>query len=365
MKKMIATLLALSLSLSLLLSLPVLAMGEAAEDFGGVTLNVYNWGEYIDEGMEVVRSFERKYNCRVNYKTYESNEILFTQLEAGDSNWDILVPSDYMIERLIARNMLQPLDRAIVTPELLETLTPGVRNLLCDPTNTYCVPYLWQSVGIAYDKTKIDPAVVEEKGWEIFRDPAYAGHTDMYDSERDAFMIAFKALGYSANTENEEEIQAAYEWLLSMNEAVEPFYVTDEVIEDMAQGYKWLGLVYSGDAAYVQTVNENIGFCAPKQGTNIAVDAMVIPANSKNPRLANLFIAHVMEHDQALAISEDVGYASPNAEVLAELSGPGGTYEGNEAYLPRAGYEKDEFFHDSPVLQARLSELWIKVMSAK
>ncbi|MBE5789545.1 MAG: ABC transporter substrate-binding protein [Clostridiales bacterium] len=356
------------LSLLLILSLAVTAvpaLGEAAEDFGGATLNVYNWGEYIDEGMNVIRSFEKKYNCRVNYKTYESNEILYTQIEAGDSAWDILVPSDYMVERLIAKNMLQPLDKSIITEEDLSGLTEGVKNLSYDPDNTYSVPYLWQSVGIAYDKTKIDPAVVEEKGWEIFLDPAYAGHTDMYDSERDAFMIALKSLGYSANTENEEEIQAAYEWLLKMNSAVNPFYVTDEVIEDMSQGYRWLALIYSGDAAYAISQNENMEFCAPKQGTNIAVDAMVIPANARNPRLANLFIKHIMSYDSALAISADVGYASPNDRVLQELSGPGGDYEGNSAYLPRFGYEKDEIFHDSQVLQARLAELWIKVMSAK
>lgn len=362
--KRIRSLLSILLILALA-AMPALALGEADEDFSGVTLNVYNWGEYIDEGMNVVRSFEQKYNCRVNYKTYESNEILYTQIEAGDAAWDVLVPSDYMIQRLIKKDMLQPLDKTIITEEDLANLLDGVKNLYYDPDNTYSVPYLWQSVGIVYDKTKIDPAVVEEKGWDIFQDPAYAGHTDMYDSERDAFMVALKALGYSANTENEDEIQAAYQWLLKMNSAVNPYYVTDEVIEDMSQGYRWLALVYSGDGAYVLSMNENMEYSEPKQGTNIAVDAMVIPKNAKNARLANLFIKHIMSYDSALAISTDVGYASPNAQVLEELSGPGGEYEGNSAYLPRSGYDKDEFFYDSQVLQTRLAELWIKVMSAQ
>ncbi len=359
MKKILSVLLILALA-----AMTVTAFGEdAGEDFGGVTLNIYNWGEYIDEGQQTLREFEKKYNCRINYKTYESNEILYTQLQGGDSNWDILVPSDYMIERMISKDMLQPIDKEIVTN--LDNLAEGVRNLYFDPDNTYSVPYLWQTVGIVYDTTKIDPETVEEKGWEIFRDPAYAGHTDMYDSERDAFMIALKALGFSANTEDDAELQAAYEWLLDMNSAVKPYYVTDEVIEDMAQGYKWLALVYSGDAAYALSENEDMAFCSPKQGTNIAVDCMVIPKTASNPRLANLFIKYILDYDASLAISTDLGYASPNAEVLAELSGPGGDYEGNSAYLPRAGYELDEFYHDSPVLQTKLSEMWIKVMSAK
>jgi len=359
MKKILSVLLVLALALA---ALPVLSFGEEAEDFGGVTLNVYNWGEYIDSDMKVIRSFEKKYNCRVNYKTFESNEILWTQLQSGEP-WDILVPSDYMIERLIAKKMLQPLDHSIITN--LDSLAEGVKNLDFDPDNTYMVPYLWQTVGIVYDQTKIDPAVVEEKGWDIFQDAAYNGHAYFYDSERDAFMVALKALGFSANTENEDEINAAFDWLLQMNSTLRPEYVTDFVIDAMAQGYKWLALVYSGDAAYILSENENMAYCAPKQGTNIAVDAMVIPANARNPRLANLFINYILEYDNALAISTDVGYASSNAEALADLSGPGGDYEGNDAYLPRTGYEKDEFYHDNETLRTRLSELWIKVMSAK
>ena len=357
MKRILTVLLALTLA-----SCCAVCHAETPdEDFGGATLNVFNWGEYIDEDMSVIRSFERKYNCRVNYKTYESNEILWTQIMAGDS-WDILVPSDYMIERLIREKKLQPIDKTIV--DNLDLLADGVKNLDFDPDNTWSVPYLWQTVGIVYDKTKIDPEKVENAGWEIFLDPEYAGHAYMYDSERDAFMIAFKSLGYSANTENEAEIQAAYEWLLQMNSAIRPSYVTDEVIDGMAEGYKWLALVYSGDAAYILSENEDMGYCAPKQGTNVAVDSMVIPANASNPRLANLFIRYILEYDQSLEISEDVGYASANAEALAELSGPGGAYEGNDAYLPRAGYEKDEFYHDNEVLRTRLSDLWFKVMSA-
>ena len=346
MKKLMAAFLILALLLTACASF-------AAAD--GV-LNVYNWGEYIDK--QVITNFEKEFGVRVNYSLFSSNEEMYTKLLSGAS-YDVLVPSDYMIERLLKEDMLQPLDKNVV--DNLDNLCEGVQNLSYDPDNTYSVPYLWQTVGIVYDTTKIAPEKIEEAGWDIFLDPEYEGHTYMYDSERDAFMVAFKALGYSCNTENEAEIQAAYEWLRQMDKAVHPSYVTDEVIDSMANGEKWMALVYSGDAAYILSENEDMGYCTPKQGTNIAVDAMVIPANASNPEMANQFIRYITEHDNALMISEEVGYASPNADVLAELSGEDGTYEGNAAYIPRAGYEKDEMFHDNETLKKTLSELWIKV----
>ena len=141
-----------------------------------------------------MRDFEKKYNCKVNYKTYESNEALYTNIIGGDDPWDILVPSDYMIERLKNEDRLQPLDKSIV--DNLDNLTDAVKNLPFDPDNTYSVPYLWQSVGIVYNTTKIDEATIEDKGWEIFLDEDLKGHVYMYDSSRDAFMVALKALGY-------------------------------------------------------------------------------------------------------------------------------------------------------------------------
>ena len=344
MKKLISALLLICLTVLPLTSL-------AADD----VLNVYNWGEYIDK--QVIYDFEKEFNCRVNYSIFSSNEDMYIKQKAN--SYDVMIPSDYMIERLLKEKRLQAIDKTVVTN--LSVLTDGVLNMAYDPDNTYSVPYLWQTVGIVYDKTKVDPAKVEEKGWDIFLDPELEGHVYMYDSERDAFMVAFKALGYSMNTESEEEIQAAFEWLRNMDKAVHPSYVTDEVIDSMCNGEKWLALVYSGDAAYILSENEDMAYCAPGQGTNVAVDAMVIPADAANPELANKFINFILDYGNAVRISEEVGYASSNAQVLEELSSEGGAYEGNEAYIPRSGYEKDEMFHDNEVLRKELSELWIKV----
>lgn len=329
---------------------------DPVKEWGSNVLNVYNWGEYIDR--KVITEFEKKYNVKVNYSLFTSNEEMYTKLMSGAS-YDILVPSDYMIERLIEENFLQPIDKSVVNN--LEQLTEGVKNLDCDPDNTYMVPYLWGNVGIVYDKTVVDPAIVEEKGWSIFHDSTYKGSVYMYDSERDSFMIAFKSLGYSMNTENRDEIQAAYNWLRTVDKNTAPAYVTDEVIDAMANGEKALAVVYSGDAAYILSENKNMGFYAPKEGTNIWCDGMVIPANATNPKGANAFIRFVTEYEQAAAISEEVGYASPNDRVLNELSSEGGTYFENAAYIPRSGYELDENFHNNEVLKKELSELWIKV----
>ena len=356
MKKMIALLLVLSVSL-----LPLLGLAEGIDpsEFEGATLNVYNWGEYID--MQVVRDFEKLYNVRVNYKTFDSNEDLWLQLSTGDS-WDVVVPSDYMIERLIKANMLQPLDKTIVTG--WDALVDDVRGLPCDPDNTYSAPYLWQTMGIIYDTTKISEEEMEAQGWDALQNPDYAGHVYMYNSSRDAFMVAEKALGFSANTTDEAEIMAAYEWLRKMHQTVKPSYVTDEGIDAMADGLKWLSVDYSGNAAYIISVNEKMSYCSPKQGTNIAIDSMVIPANAKNPKLANVFIQYIMSEEFSTAISVEVGYASPNAAVLAALSGPGGDFEDNVAYLPREGFELDEIYFDLPAeWQGKQPDLWIRVMA--
>ena len=347
MKKILTALLIMSL-----LAVPAMALAD-----DGV-LNVYNWGEYIDK--QVITNFEKEYNVRVNYSLFSSNEEMYTKLLSGAA-YDVIVPSDYMIERLIKEKKLQPLNHSIVNN--LDNLTEGVRSYQqYDPDNTYSVPYLWQTVGIVYDTTKIDPEEMEAQGWNAFLNPEYKGHVYMYDSERDAFMVALKALGYSANTDDPVELEAAYNWLREMDKNVRPSYVTDEVIDAMAAGEKWMALVYSGDAAYILSENEDMGYCTPYQGTNVAVDAMVIPANAANPELANKFIKYILEYENSLMISEEVGYASANAQVLEELSGEGGDYEGNEAYIPRSGYEKDEIYHDIPEdLRSQYSSMWIKV----
>lgn len=333
---------------------------DAVEKYGSDTLKVYNWGEYI--GENVVSDFEKEFGVKVVYEMFDSNEMMYTKLQAGDS-YDVLVPSDYMIERLIKEEMVQPLDLTLIPN--ISNLADGVKNLPYDPDNTYSVPYFWGSVGIVYNQNNVDLADLESEGYNILRNEKYADKIYMYDSERDSFMVAFKALGYSMNTENPDEIQAAYQWLLEQRKTMKPIYVADEVIDGMINGTKDMAVVYSGDAATILAENEDMRFFLPNEGTNLWSDAMVIPANAANPKLAHEFINYVLDYDASMDNSETVGYTSSNQEVVDELSGEGGTFEGNEAYLPRDGYDKDEVFEDNLTLKEQLTQLWIKVKAGQ
>lgn len=332
---------------------------SASGKSGGNVLKVYNWGEYV--GEDVISNFEKEYDAKVIYEYFDSNEMMYTKLLAGDS-YDVIVPSDYMIERLIKEDRLQPLDLDKIPN--IENLADGLKGLDYDPDNTYSVPYFWGSVGLVYNKNNVPKEEIEAEGYNILKNQKYKGSIYIYDSERDAFMTAFKALGYSMNTENEDEINEAFEWLSEINDTMEPAYVTDEVIDSMANGNKDIAVVYSGDAAYILQENEDMGFCMPNEGTNIWSDAMVIPKNAENPELANEFINYILEYEPSEDNSLTVGYASSNKDVLADLSSEGGEFYGNEAYLPRDGYEKDEIFHDNETLKKKLSELWLKVKAA-
>ena len=332
----------------------------AVEKYGSNVLKLYLPGEYL--GENVISDFEKQYGVRVIVENFDSNEMMYTKLMAGD-RYDVIIPSDYMIERLMNEDFLQPLDKSMIPN--MENMSDAVLGMSYDPDNTYSIPYFWGSVGLVYNHENVDPAVIESEGWEVLRNTDYAGHIYIYDSERDSFMMAFKALGYSMNTEDPNEINDAYEWLLQMNNTMSPVYVTDEVIDGMINGYKDIAVVYSGDAAVVLDENEDMSFYMPSQGTNIWCDAMVIPQNAENPKLAHEFINYMLTYEAAFDNTETVGYTSPNTEVFEEMTSSEDLYADNAAYLPRSGYEKDEMFHDNQVLMRELSKLWIKVKAAK
>lgn len=332
----------------------------AVEKYGSNVLKLYLPGEYL--GENVISDFEKQYGVRVIVENFDSNEMMYTKLMAGD-RYDVIIPSDYMIERLMNEDFLQPLDKSMIPN--MENMSDAVLGMSYDPDNTYSIPYFWGSVGLVYNHENVDPAVIESEGWEVLRNTDYAGHIYIYDSERDSFMMAFKALGYSMNTEDPNEINNAYEWLLQMNNTMSPVYVTDEVIDGMMNGYKDIAVVYSGDAAVVLDENEDMSFYMPSQGTNIWCDAMVIPQNAENPKLAHEFINYMLTYEAAFDNTETVGYTSPNAEVFEEMTSSEDLYADNAAYLPRSGYDKDEMFHDNQTLMRELSKLWIKVKAAK
>ena len=333
--------------------------GNSALPSEGQTLHVYNWGEYTGENL--LNDFEAKTGAKVVMENFDSNEQMYIKVANGET-YDVLVPSDYMIQRLIGEDYLQKLDKTKL--DCMDKLCEDVIGLPYDPNNDYSIPYFWGTVGIVYDKNQVDIEDLEREGFEIFRDPKYRGNIYLYDSERDSFMMALKALGYSMNTSSEKVLQEAYEWLVSCVQTMKPEIVTDEIIDNMAQGRKALGLIYSGDAAYVMAENEDMGYYLPESGTNLWSDAMVIPANAKNPELAHEFINFVSDYEGAYDNSSFVGYTSANQEVMDTLYGEGGEYEGIDAYMPRSGYPKDEVFEYNEDTRKTIANLWSKVKIA-
>lgn len=331
--------------------------GGGDRPFEGQELHLYNWGEYMGENL--IADFEEQTGATVKVDYFDSNEQMYIRVANGES-FDVLVPSDYMIQRLMEEDLLQPLDKSKLSN--LDLLNDDVMGLDYDPENEYSVPYFWGTVGIVYDKTKVSEEDLEKEGYNIFLDTKYKGDIYLYDSERDSFMMALKSLGYSMNTDNEDELNEAYEWLLQCVQTMEPEIVTDEIIDNMAQGRKALGLIYSGDATYVMSENENMGFYMPETGTNLWSDAMVIPKNAGNPELAHAFIDYVCTYEAAMDNSSFVGYTSPNEEVMNELAE--GDFAGINAYIPRADNDNDEVFQYDAETRTIIAELFSKVKVA-
>ena len=344
----------------LVASLFGLNKSAGSQPYAGQTLHVYNWGEYT--GENIISGFEELTGAKVVMDNFDSNEQMYIKVANGDA-YDVLVPSDYMIQRMMQEDMLQKLEPE-TRKECLGELVDAIKGLPYDPKNEYSIPYFWGTVGIVYDKTKVSEEDLEKDGWDIFLDQKFKGDIYLYDSERDSFMMALKALGYSMNTTSQDELNAAYNWLIQCVQTMDPEIVTDEIIDNMAQARKALGLIYSGDAAYVMSENENMGFYMPKSGTNLWSDAMVIPKNAKNPKLANEFIRYITSYDAAMDNSSYVGYTSPNKEVMEELGGKGGDYDGINAYTPRAGYDKDEVFQYDETTRKIIADLWSRVKVA-
>ena len=325
--------------------------GSAAENH---VLKVYNAGEYMD--LDLLTQFEQEYNCTVVYETFESNEMMYTKLSGGES-YDVLIPSDYMIERLIKEDYLQYIDWDLIPNK--GSLMDEVMNKSYDPGNRYCCPYFWGTVGILYDTTVVDPADLQE-GWDLLRDTKYKGNIYMYDSERDSFMIALKALGYSMNTTDENQIQEAYQWLVDQRNTMDPIYAGDDVIDNMISGNKAMAVVYSGDASYIISENPNMDYFTPSQGTNNWYDAMVITRDCSETELAHQFINFMLNEESALSNTEEVGYTSPVKSVYETMIE--GDYEGVSSYIPDFENPNSEIFrYQEPKIKQKYAELWTKI----
>ena len=322
--------------------------------FEGQTLRIYNWGEYV--GEHIIQDFQKETGATVLLENFDSNEQMYIKVANGEA-YDILVPSDYMIQRLISEGYLQKLDKSKLN--CMDKLYDAVKGLPYDPENEYSVPYFWGTVGILYDKTVVDEADLKD-GWNLLCNPKYKGNIYMYDSERDSFMIALKALGYSMNTTNEAEIEEAYQWLIDQRDTMDPIYAGDDVIDNMISGNKALAVVYSGDASYIISENPNLDYFTPEQGTNRWYDAMVITKDCSEVQLAHEFIDFMISDKSALSNTEEVGYTSTVKSAFETMKE--GDYAGISSYIPDTTNPNNEIFaYQQPKIKQKFAELWTKV----
>ena len=320
----------------------------------GRVLRVFNSGEYMDP--ELIENFEKEYNCKIIYETFDSNESMYTKLMSG-SEYDIIIPSDYMIERLIKEKQLQPVNWDNITNK--DLIDPANMGYPFDPQNTYSVPYFVGTVGILYDKNTVAEEDLKD-GWELLRNPKYAGDIYMYDSERDSFMIALKALGYSMNTENFDEIDEAYNWLIDQRDTMDVVYAGDDVIDNMISGNKSIAVVYSGDGALIMSENEDLDYFEPDEGTNEWCDAMVITNDCTDTELAHEYIDFILSYDIAYRNTEYVGYTSSVKQVVDDMAE--GDYEGINAFTPEFGKKNNEVFRYQDLkVKQYFADMWTKV----
>ncbi len=332
--------------------------GEYTQDLAGTTLNVYNWGEYISDGGEdsinVELEFEKLTGINVNYTTFDSNETMYSQLKNGGVSYDIIIPSDYMIERLKNEDMLKKIDFSYITN--YDLINDEYKNIYYDLNNEYSVPYSVGMVGIIYNSaivnTKID-------SWAALWDEQYKDNILMFNNPRDAFAIAQFRLGQNINSTNKADWDKAKDLLIEQKPILQS-YVMDEVYGKMETGEAAIAPYYAGDYLTMWEINEDLEFAYPKEGTNIFVDAICVPKSSQNYEAAMMFINFLLEPDIALANAEYIGYASPNNAVVEN---PEYYYYGNEILYPSEENKPNtQYFTDiDPETRFYYENLWIDI----
>lgn len=341
--------------LALILTMMVTVLAGCGEK--KPSINVYNWGDYIDES--VLEDFEKEYGIKVNYSTFATNEDLYVKLKQGGESFDVIFPSDYMIERMIREGMLAKIDMNNIPN--IKNIDEDFMNLDYDPNNEYSVPYMWGTVGIVYNKTMVDDVV---DSWDILWNEKYKDQIIMLNSQRDTIAVALLKLGYSLNSRNIDELEEAKAELLKQRPLVWA-YQGDEVKDTMVGGEAALAVVWSGDAVAMMRENPDLDYAIPKEGTNLWFDSMVIPANAKNKEGAELFINFLCRPDIAARNADYIGYSTPIPEAVDMLP--------EEIRNSKVAYPSDEFldsiklevFKDPMDIITEYDRIWTEVMSGQ
>lgn len=339
------------LALALALALPVFACGGKSAK---VTLNVLNWGDYIDPAL--LQQFEQETGIAVKYTTMTSNEEMLVKLSSPDSIYDVCFPSDYIIEKLIADDLLYAINKSSIPN--LSNIDSRFLNLSFDPDNTYSVPYMWGTVGILYNKTMVTEPV---DSWKILWDEQYSGEILMYDSMRDTIGITLKMLGKDINTRDEADILAAQEALIEQKPLVRA-YLTDDIKMELINGTAAMGVVYSGDAVYCISENPDLAYVVPSEGSNVWFDNVIIPKSAAHKTEAEAFINFLCDAEVAAQNSEYIGYSTPNAAALELM---GSDYIDDPTYNPPQDVlDRCQIYHDLGDFVTVFSNAWTKVKAA-
>ena len=330
----------------------------------GISINVYNWGEYISDGeddsLDINKEFTKLTGIKVNYSTYATNEELYAKLKAGAASYDIIIPSDYMISRMISEDMLEPIN--VQNIPNVKNIMEKFQNPVYDEGAKYSVPYTWGTVGIVYDKEAVD-IDESEIDWNVLWDEKYTDNVLMFDNPRDAFAIAEILLGYSINTENPDELKAAAEKLKEQKGVVQA-YVMDEIFDKMGAGEAAFAPYYAGDAVTLMADYDHLGFVVPKSGTNLFVDAMCIPKGAEQKEAAEMYINFMCEAEVALATAEYIGYSTPNSAAFDLLD--------DSVKNDGISYPDDEYINNNTTVFYNLSDeanelmqqLWTEMKSS-
>ncbi|MGI6199281.1 MAG: ABC transporter substrate-binding protein [Christensenellales bacterium] len=335
---------------ALLLALPLAGCADGGDK---VTLRIYNWGDYIDP--DVLADFKAQNpDINVIYDTFDSNEAMLAKLDGG-SNYDILFPSDYMVEKMIAEDKLQKLDLSKI--ENLSNIDARFMDQAYDPGNAYSIPYTWGTLGILYNTTLVDDPV---DSWEILFDEKYAKQIIMYDSVRDSMAVALKYLGYSCNERDEAKLGEAGELLTQQKQSgLVKAYMTDQVKQTMISGSAALAVVYSGDAVLCMEENEDLAYAVPREGSNLFYDAVVMSKSCTNTEAAYRFINYLCDAEVAAKNITYIGYSTPNKAALELMDEQ---YQSDPVYNPDdAILQKCEVYLDLGEYTDTYNQIWEKV----
>ena len=317
-------------------------------------LYVYNWGDYIDP--DLITKFESETGIDVKYDVYDTNEIMYQKLNSGNVSYDIVIPSDYMIQKMKKENMLAKIDYKNIPN--YKYIGNQFRNLAYDPTNEYSVPYMWGTVGIIYNKKKVTDPV---NSWDILWNKKYKDQVIMPDSVRDAMAVAEKKLGYSLNTENLNQIEKAkLELMKQKKDGLILAYMVDQVKDVMVDEEASLAVAWSGDAVTMMERNPNLAYALPKEGTNKWFDAIAIPKNSQHKKNAEKFINFLCNPENAKQNVEYIGYSTPNTEAYKLL--PKEVRESKVAYPDPESLKNSEVFISLPdKILRKYDEAWLEI----